>query len=41
MKECLFPHERAGFNFTKLQAEALGEPPPTHIGTMVKISKFI
>ncbi len=29
MKECLFPHERVGgFNFTRLQTGALGEPPP-------------
>jgi hypothetical protein len=35
------PHERGRFNFTRLQTEALGEPPPTHIGTMLKISKFI
>ncbi len=40
MKECLFPHERGWFNFTRLQTEALGEPPPTHIGTMVKISQY-
>jgi hypothetical protein len=42
MKECLFPHERGGFNITRLQTEALvNHHLPTHIGTMVKISKFI
>lgn len=40
MKECLFPQERGGFNFTRLQTEALGEPPPTHIDTMVKNLKI-